>query len=286
LDARRRPAPSAPRRSGRRRSRTVPRRSCPAHRAQCRKRRHYARRTKAAADRSGRYDRGRPWPWRIHCRSPGRSARTRRRAAHAGARTAPACGSRRAATGCRECGRRRSRSCGRSHKASCLAPPVSCASPPACRKRGTGAFWIEQVRRNPMPRIKHIALTTKEPAKVAAFYKDAFGMEEIRRAPNGAVFLTDGYINLAILNWKTEKSADVGANGPNYSGIHHFGFEVEDLDEAAAKLECADGQRLEEKEGLGMEMAAGGHRNFEMKWAGPDGVVIDISHTGWETKTR
>jgi catechol 2,3-dioxygenase-like lactoylglutathione lyase family enzyme len=136
-----------------------------------------------------------------------------------------------------------------------------------------------------MPRIKHIALTTKEPGKVAAFYKDAFGMQEIRRAPNGAVFLTDGYINLAILNWKTEKSADVGANGPNYSGIHHFGFEVEDLNEAAAKLERAEGQRLEEKEGTGMEMAPGGHRNFEMKWAGPDGVVIDISHTGWETKT-
>src|ERR1700719_2546322 len=137
--------------------------------------------------------------------------------------------------------------------------------------------------RNPMPRIKHIALTTKEPAKVAAFYRDAFGMQEIRRTPNGAVFLTDGYINWAILNWKTEKSADVGANGPNYSGIHHFGFEVEDLDEAAANLERAQGERLEEKAGLDMEMAAGGHRNFEMKWAGPDGVVIDISHTGWET---
>jgi hypothetical protein len=32
-----------------------------------------------------------------------------------------------------------------------------------------------------------------------------------------------------------------------------------------------------------MEMAPGAHRNFEMKWAGPDGVVIDISHTGWDT---
>jgi catechol 2,3-dioxygenase-like lactoylglutathione lyase family enzyme len=137
----------------------------------------------------------------------------------------------------------------------------------------------------PMPRIKHIALTTKDPAKVAAFYRDAFGMQEIRRAPNGAVFLTDGYINLAILNWKTENSADVGTNGPHYSGIHHFGFEVEDLDEAAKKLEHAQGQRLEEKEGLDM-MAAGGHHNFEMKWAGPDGVVIDISHTGWETTPR
>ena len=50
-----------------------------------------------------------------------------------------------------------------------------------------------------MPRIKHIALTTKDPGKTAAFYKEAFGLQEIRRAPNGAVFLTDGYINLAIL---------------------------------------------------------------------------------------
>ena len=137
-----------------------------------------------------------------------------------------------------------------------------------------------------MPRIKHIALTTKDPGKTAAFYKEAFGMQEIRRAPNGAVFLTDGYINLAVLNGKTEKSADVGANGPNYSGIHHFGFEVDDLDEAATRLEHAQGERLEEKPGLDQEMAAGGHRNFEMKWAGPDGVVIDISHTGWETRPK
>jgi hypothetical protein len=29
-------------------------------------------------------------------------------------------------------------------------------------------------------------------------------------------------------------------------------------------------------------MAPGSHRNFEMKWAGPDGVVLDVSHTGWD----
>jgi catechol 2,3-dioxygenase-like lactoylglutathione lyase family enzyme len=126
-------------------------------------------------------------------------------------------------------------------------------------------------------------MTTKDPAKVAAFYKEAFGMQEIRRNPRGAVFLTDGYINLAILNWKTEKDADVGANGPNYSGIHHIGFEVENLDEAAQRLARADGKELTAKEDLDMEMAPGTHRNFEMKWAGPDGVVIDISHTGWDS---
>jgi catechol 2,3-dioxygenase-like lactoylglutathione lyase family enzyme len=133
-----------------------------------------------------------------------------------------------------------------------------------------------------MARIKHIALTTGNPEKVAAFYKEAFGLREIRRSSNGAVFLTDGYINLAILNWKTEKDADVGANGPNYSGIHHFGFEVEDLDEACQKLEGAQGQQLTQKDNLDTMMAPGSHRNFEMKWAGPDGVVMDISHTGWD----
>ncbi len=133
-----------------------------------------------------------------------------------------------------------------------------------------------------MPRIRHIALTTKDPDKTAAFYKQAFGMREIRRNPRGAVFLTDGYINLAILNWKTEKDADVGAHGPNFSGIHHFGFEVEDLDEAAGRLEAVKGRQLTEKEHVDPAMAAHDTRNFEMKWAGPDGVVIDISHTGWE----
>ena len=134
-----------------------------------------------------------------------------------------------------------------------------------------------------MPRIKHIALTTKDPAKTAAFYKEAFGLQEIRRSPNGAVFLTDGYINVAVLNFKTEKDADVGAHGPNFSGIHHFGLEVEDLDEAAQRLEHANARQLTAKDGIDMEMAPDIHRNFEMKWAGPDGVVIDISHTGWDT---
>jgi lactoylglutathione lyase len=136
-----------------------------------------------------------------------------------------------------------------------------------------------------MARIKHIALTTQDPAKTAAFYKEAFGLQEIRRSPNGAVFLTDGYINVAILNWKTEKDADVGAHGPNFSGIHHFGLEAENLDEACEKLELAQGKRLTQKDHLDRAMAAGQHRNFEMKWAGPDGVVIDVSHTGWDGTT-
>ena len=133
-----------------------------------------------------------------------------------------------------------------------------------------------------MARIKHIALTTKDPAKTAEFYKAAFGLKELRRSPNGAVFLTDGHINMAILNYKTEKSPDVGAHGPNFDGIHHFGFQVDDLDEACRRLEEAHARPLTAKDESDAAMRDGVHAYFEMKWAGPDGVVIDVSHTGWE----
>ena len=134
-----------------------------------------------------------------------------------------------------------------------------------------------------MAKIRHIALTTENPGEVAEFYKAAFDLEEIRRSDNGAVFLSDGYINLAILNWKTEKDADVGPDGPNYNGIHHLGFQVDDLDQACEQLNQVKGQQLNSREGLDAAMATRGPANFEMKWAGPNGVIIDISHTGWAT---
>ena len=133
-----------------------------------------------------------------------------------------------------------------------------------------------------MAKIRHIALTTENPSEVAEFYKQAFDMQEIRRSEAGAVFLSDGYINLAILNWKTEKDADVGPNGPNYNGIHHIGFQVDDLDESAEKLETVDGQRLNQRhDDTTLTQATAAPRNFEVKWGGPDGVVIDVSQSGW-----
>ena len=130
-----------------------------------------------------------------------------------------------------------------------------------------------------MARIRHIAVTTENPAEVAAFYKDAFDLKEVSRIER-QVLLSDGYINLTILKWKTEKDPDVGPDGPNYSGIHHIGFQVDDLYAAAEKLRHARGEELTTRE---VDTPAGTPRRqrAEAKWAGPDGVVIDISQPGW-----
>jgi catechol 2,3-dioxygenase-like lactoylglutathione lyase family enzyme len=137
-----------------------------------------------------------------------------------------------------------------------------------------------------MVKIKHIALTTSDPGKAATFYKEALDLEEIRRDDKGNVFLSDGEFNMAILKFKTDDDADVGAHGPNFSGIHHIGFYVENLPEQVEKMENAGGKRLTRvaDAGTGGLFGAGAdYANAEVKFSGPDGVIIDVSGSGWAT---
>ena len=59
-----------------------------------------------------------------------------------------------------------------------------------------------------MARIKHIALHTENPSKTADFYKQTFGLDELRREPKDTgdegVWLTDCYIWFAILKFGGE----------------------------------------------------------------------------------
>ena len=133
-----------------------------------------------------------------------------------------------------------------------------------------------------MPRIRHIALTTENPAKTAAFYKEAFGLKEVRRSPNGAVFLTDGHINLAILNLKDQQIGRCRRAWRELQRHPSFRLRGREPRRGRAPAEIANGDPADRQGPRRDTMAAGGHANFEMKWSGPDGVVIDISHTGWE----
>ena len=134
-----------------------------------------------------------------------------------------------------------------------------------------------------MPKLKHIALSTQDVEKTARFYIEVFGMKEVGKIDDpGTIgrFLTDGDINLAILNFKNDAAAGA-ERGRGWSGIHHIGFEVDSLDGIAEKLAAAGSQRRDD---VNQALRVGGrqaHGNVEVKYSGPDGIMLDVSETGW-----
>jgi predicted enzyme related to lactoylglutathione lyase len=117
------------------------------------------------------------------------------------------------------------------------------------------------------PRIRHLAIMTRSPKKMAQFYQETFDMEVINKAPNDmAFFLSDGYLTLAILPHRLEGEAAVG--------INHFGFEIEDLDSVKKKL--ADF-------GVEMPKMRPAERPYaEYRACDPEGNQFDLSVHGFQ----
>jgi catechol 2,3-dioxygenase-like lactoylglutathione lyase family enzyme len=135
-----------------------------------------------------------------------------------------------------------------------------------------------------MPRIKHIALSTQDPEKTAKFYVDVFGLKQIGRVDHPAVsgfFLSDGELNLAVLKFKNDAVAGA-ERGKDFSGIHHIGFQVDSLEAIAERLAAAGSERRDDvNEALGVGHGEKRYANVEVKYSGPDGVMLDVSETGW-----
>jgi catechol 2,3-dioxygenase-like lactoylglutathione lyase family enzyme len=131
-----------------------------------------------------------------------------------------------------------------------------------------------------MARLRHIAVCVKDLDKAAEFYAKVFEFKRIGREDldiGSAIYMSDGVINLALLNFKGkggEKASDI-KEGQTYVGAHHFGIQVDDLAETQRKIEAAGGTFFFD---LGDER----HGNFERKFKDPDGVIFDISATGWQ----
>ncbi len=136
-----------------------------------------------------------------------------------------------------------------------------------------------------MAKLKHIAIATQEPEKTAGFYKEVFGLREVGKVDTKSAegyYLSDGHINLAIVRFKNETAAGEEF-GTGYSGIHHIGFQVEDLATVDAKIQEADSRpRTKTNAARRSEMGTGhAGRNVALEYSGPDGVMIDISQGGW-----
>ena len=117
-----------------------------------------------------------------------------------------------------------------------------------------------------MAKIKHIAIVTLDPERLAKFYEQVFGMKILHRTKTGGVYVTDGYMNVALLPNKAEGKS---------SGLNHFGFEIEDQEEIARRME---------KFGIATPRQRPADRPYaETRGTDPDGNNFDLSVHGFQT---
>ena len=120
-----------------------------------------------------------------------------------------------------------------------------------------------------MARIRHLAILTEDVDKLVKFYTSAFGLKVVHGVGT-ATYLTDGHINLAIIPIGPEREIE----GPHLRpGIHHFGFEVDDVE--ALRTACKE---FNAASGVDKRPP---NREAEFRVCDPDGNPIDLSQHGW-----
>ena len=126
-----------------------------------------------------------------------------------------------------------------------------------------------------MATIRHLAIRTENPEKLAQFYIDVFDFKELHRgvrpgAPDTrSIQLTDGYFELAILdNSKQETS----------NGLYHFGIQIDDMEETIERIKKSEPDKAVRDRPAGIPYA-------ETRLSDPDGNLIDLSvhgFLGWQ----
>lgn len=125
-----------------------------------------------------------------------------------------------------------------------------------------------------MEKLRHIALSVSDPEAAAQFFEQAFGMTRAGRAMRGW-YMTDGVMNVALLNFKDEAV-------PGYEklkdvrGVIHFGMWVDNLEEAEKRVVAAGGSYLTGRKETDPNVF------YEVKYRTPDGIVFDITESGWK----
>ena len=127
-----------------------------------------------------------------------------------------------------------------------------------------------------MPEIRHVAIAVRDAFNTAEFYKSAFDMVEVERGNtprSNYVYVTDGQVCLAVLQYKSDEMAGIEDAG-NFVGAHHFGVQVPNLAEFQKKTETVGGT-------FHFNLGNESKPNFESKYRDPNGVMLDLSYTGW-----
>jgi predicted enzyme related to lactoylglutathione lyase len=123
-----------------------------------------------------------------------------------------------------------------------------------------------------MAKLRHVAVVVRDLEAAARFYEEAFEMKRAFTVEGAAVYLSDGIMNLALLQ---DKATNSGASNNGLThGTHHFGFRVEDLKASQERIEARGGKFF-------FDLGDPAGMNFERKFKDPEGIVFDISEKGW-----
>lgn len=117
--------------------------------------------------------------------------------------------------------------------------------------------------KTPFP-IRHLALFTADPRRLADFYAAAFGLKPVGSTDRGSIFVSDGYFNQALLYQRVREEKN---------GFNHFGFKIRDVEETRDRAEKA-----------GVRRGAARPQRIpfaEFRLHDPEGNGIDISVKGF-----
>jgi catechol 2,3-dioxygenase-like lactoylglutathione lyase family enzyme len=109
-----------------------------------------------------------------------------------------------------------------------------------------------------MAKIRHISYRAEDADTMAKFFIDALGMTMIQKRKDGAIDLSDGSINIAIL--------PLAANRSRRAGLDHIGFSAEDDRQQIRRMEAAGAIKESTRS------------PYEEKFKGPEGIIVDVGH--------
>jgi lactoylglutathione lyase len=122
-------------------------------------------------------------------------------------------------------------------------------------------------------KLRHIAISVPNPEKAAKFFEEAFGMTRAGSAQRG-VYMTDGIVNVALLNFGDEPIAGMEAQ-KNPVGLIHFGMWVDSVEEIGKKITAAGGSYVTGRKETNPNVF------YEVKYKTPEGIVFDVTENGW-----
>jgi methylmalonyl-CoA/ethylmalonyl-CoA epimerase len=120
--------------------------------------------------------------------------------------------------------------------------------------------------------LRHIALSVPDVAAAQKFFEDAFGMTKAGDAQNG-IYMTDGTINVALL---AKGGKAPGIDCEPFYGVMHFGMWVDDLAQAEEQVMQAGATYFQGR------APNTPNSYYEVKYRDPNGIVFDITASGWK----